>query len=73
MHGLDSFESRCDMVHFSFLTCRAAMLLRYTYNRVPSPLGESKEPTEAQMRIRELLMEKRQAAESRGAREGRQQ
>jgi len=55
------------------LTCRAAMLLRYTYNRVPSPLGESKEPTEAQMRIRELLMEKCQAAESRGAREGRQQ
>ncbi|CAK0752542.1 hypothetical protein CVIRNUC_002154 [Coccomyxa viridis] len=38
----------------------------YTYNRVPATLQEQREPSEAQLRIRELLMEKRQAAAMRG-------
>ena len=41
-------------------------LRRYTYNRVPATLQEQREPSEAQLRIRELLMEKRQAAAMRG-------
>lgn len=36
-------------------------------------MEESKEPSEGQMRIRELLMEKRQAAQSQRAQQGGEQ